>query len=123
MAHFAKLDDENNVIQVLVVSDEYDTDELGQEYLANFCGFGGRWIKTSYNTLGGVHQMGGVPLRKNYAGLTSVYDPVRDAFYQKQPYQSWTLNEETCHWEPPTPMPTNGMYKWSEEEENWVKVV
>ena len=61
--------------------------------------------ETSYNTHGGVHTLGGTPFRKNYAGLGYIYDPVRDAFYTEQPYASWTLDESTCYWQPPTPMP------------------
>ena len=75
---------------------------------------------TSYNTYKGEHKLGGTPLRKNFAGVGFIYDKQRDAFYQPQPYASWKLDEETCHWEAPTPMPTDGKaYKWNEENLTW----
>ena len=75
--------------------------------------------RTSYNTHGGVHQNGGTPFRKNYAGVGYTYDPVRDAFYAPQPFASWTLNEETCLWECPVEIP-EGEYWWKEDTEEWV---
>ena len=83
-------------------------------------GFYGGCKRTSYNTRGGVHQLGGTPFRKNYAGVGHIYDPVRDAFYAEQPYPSWTLDEETCIWQPPTPKP-EGNYVWDEETQNWIE--
>lgn len=76
----------------------------------------GQWIQTSYNTHGGVHLLGGTPLRKNFAGIGYTYDPeVRDAFVPPQPFGSWTLSEDTCLWSPPTPYPEDGkMYLWFE---------
>lgn len=122
MAHFAEINENNIVTQVLVVGD--DQEHRGQEFLANDLGLGGTWIKTSYNTYAGVHKNGGTPLRKNYAGEGFIYDPVRDAFYAPQPYPSWTLNEDTCTWNPPTPMPTDEkVYDWNEETQSWVEVV
>jgi len=76
--------------------------------------------RTSYNTIGGVHQYGGTPFRKNYAGKGYLYDSVRDAFYTPQPYASWTLNESTCYWEAPTPCPEEGEWFWKEDTEEWV---
>ena len=78
--------------------------------------------RTSYNTRGGVHQLGGTPFRKNYAGVGHIYDPVRDAFYTPQLYDSWTLNEDTCQWEAPTPKP-EGEYYWKEDTTEWVDYV
>jgi len=81
----------------------------------------GTWVQTSYNTHGGVHTLGGTPLRKNYAGIGMTYDTTRDAFIPPQPYASWTLNEETCLWEPPTAMPDDGQrYSWDEDTIAWV---
>jgi len=78
--------------------------------------------RTSYNTIGGVHQNGGTPFRKNYAGVGYTYDPVRDAFYSPQPYESWTLNEESCLWEAPVAYPGDGnLYLWDEETLNWIE--
>jgi len=75
--------------------------------------------RTSYNTIGGVHQNGGTPFRKNYAGVGYTYDPVRDAFYAPQPFASWTLNEDTCLWECPVEKP-EGEYWWKEDTTEWV---
>ena len=77
--------------------------------------------RTSYNTQGGVHQLGGTPFRKNYAGVGYIYDPVRDAFYSEQPYASWTLDEDACYWEPPTPRPEGMDWYWSESVLAWTE--
>jgi hypothetical protein len=97
MAHWAELDDTNKVIRVTVGSNE-DPDE-GYQWLVD--NLGGTWIKTSYNTNGGVHLQGGTPFRKNYAGIGFTYDPIRDAFIPPKPEEegNWILNEETCLWE------------------------
>ena len=76
--------------------------------------------RTSYNTKGGVHTLGGTPFRKNYAAVGYIYDPVRDAFYTEQPYASWTLDESTCYWQPPTPMPEGRGWYWKEDTTEWV---
>lgn len=132
MAHFAEVD--NNIVkQVIVIPDEQE--DRGQEYIANDLGLGGIWIKTSYNTLGGIHLKGGTPLRKNYAGIGFTYDAQLDAFYEPQPFPSWILNEETCQWEAPilapdaitkniTQLATVGSnhYVWNEETQSWDKL-
>ena len=118
MAHWAELDSKNEVIQVLVT--ENNADEGYGFLLKNF---GGRWIKTSYNTIGGVHTQGGTPLRKNFAGIGFIYDEQRDAFIPPKPFKNWILNEETCQWEAPVPYPTDGkIYNWNEELGDWVEV-
>ena len=82
----------------------------------------GEWIQTSYNTYGGVHKTGGTPLRKNYAGIGYTYDKERDAFIAPKPFASWSLNEETCLWESPSPYPSDGkIYVWDEPTTNWVE--
>ena len=105
MAHWAEINENNIVIRVTVGSNE-EPDEGYQWLMDNL---GGTWIKTSYNTLGGIHKEGGTPLRKNYAGIGFLYDPIRDAFIPPKPEdfidengQSFTfvLNEETCLWDP-----------------------
>jgi len=83
-------------------------------------GFYGGCKRTSYNTQGGVHKLGGTPFRKNYAWVGYIYDPVRDAFYTEQPYASWTLNEDACYWEPPTPRPEGMDWYWKEDTTEWV---
>jgi hypothetical protein len=118
MSHFAEIDGEGTVLRVLVVAD--DKESRGQEFLADDLGLGGTWKKTSYNTVGGVHSNGGIPFRKNYAGIGYSYDAVRDAFIPPKPFTSWTLNEETCLWNAPTPMPTDDkMYVWDEPTISW----
>jgi hypothetical protein len=120
MAHWAEIDSDNIVTRVLVVADDK---EDGQKFLAEDLGLGGVWKKTSYNTIGGVHTLGGTPFRKNFAGIGFKYDAAKDAFIPPKPFASWTLNATSCLWEAPTPMPTDDkMYTWSEEELNWVEV-
>lgn len=117
MAHFAEVDENNIVLRVLVVDDLHQSN--GQEFLANTLGLGGTWIKTSYNTHAGVHNNGGTPLRKNYAGIGYTYDSVRDAFIPPKPYPSWVLNETSCVYEAPVAYPTDGQYTWNEETTSW----
>lgn len=113
MAHFAKVQD-GVVTQVIVAELEFFDTFVDSSP--------GQWIQTSYNTYGGVHTNGGTPLRKNYAGIGYSYDPQRDAFIPPKPYASWLLDEDTCLWNPPTPMPTDGkLYKWDEASTSWVE--
>lgn len=114
MAHYAKV--ENNIVtQVVVVGEDY-VEQLKIDHP-------GEWIQTSYNTFGGVHALGGVPLRKNYAGIGYTYDRARDAFIPQKDYASWVLNEDTCQWEPPIPYPSDGLpYVWNELTRNWVAI-
>ena len=77
--------------------------------------------RTSYNTQGGVHKLGGTPFRKNYAAVGYIYDPVRDAFYTEQPYASWILNEDTCYWAAPTPRPEGIDWYWNESTLEWLE--
>ena len=118
MAHFAEVDENNIVLRVLVVDDLHESN--GQEFLATTLGLGGTWLKTSYNTLAGVHTKGGTPFRKNYAGIGYTYDSGRDAFIAPKPFASWVLNEESCVYEAPVAYPTDGeMYTWNEETTSW----
>jgi len=111
MAHFAKVSN-GVVVQVIVAEPEFFQTFVDTSP--------GEWIQTSYNTKGGVHTNGGTPLRKNYAGIGYTYDRTRDAFIPPQPYASWTLNEDTCLWDAPTPMPTEGgPYVWNESTQSW----
>ena len=115
MAHFAKVVD-GIVTQVIVAEPEFfDTFTDSSP---------GEWIQTSYNTYGGVHKLGGTPLRKNYAGTGFTYDKTKDAFIPPQPYPSWILNEETCLWDSPIPYPEDGeRYIWNEETQTWDLVI
>ena len=83
-------------------------------------GYYGGCKRTSYNTKGGVHTLGGTPFRKNYAGVGYIYDPVRDAFYGQQPYASWILNEDTCYWAAPVAKPEGMDWYWKEDTTEWV---
>jgi hypothetical protein len=115
MAHFAKLDAKNEVVFVTAGRDDEVEGELTLRT-------GAVYKQTSYNTRGGVHLLGGTPLRKNYAGIGYTYDQNRDAFIPPKPFASWTLNEDTCLWEPPVPYPADGMYTWDEETTTWKEV-
>ena len=123
MAHFAEIDENNIVTRVLVVADEEE--HRGQDFLATDLGLGGTWKKTSYNTQAGVHANGGTPFRKNYAGIGFTYDESRDAFIPPKPFASWILDEATCIWNAPTPMPVveGKMFMWVEEDLNWQEVI
>jgi hypothetical protein len=119
MAHFAELGENNVVLRVIVVADKDTADSSGNEVEAigvEFCRnlLGGTWKKTSYNA----------NIRKNYAGIGYTYDADRDAFIPPKPFASWVLNETTCQWEAPTPMPVveGKMYRWDEATTSWVEV-
>ena len=119
MSHFARINENNVVIDVQVGVDSKINE--GHDWFVE--NLGGTWIKTSYNTRGGVHILGGSPYRKNYAGIGYTYDAGRDAFIAPKTFESWSLNEDTCQWEPPTPMPTDDKhYTWNEETTSWVEI-
>jgi hypothetical protein len=119
MAHFAKLDENNFVLQVVVVDNKDLLDENGAEqeavgvaFLTNWSNGYTSWKQTSYNA----------SFRKNYAGIGWVYDSRRDAFIAPQPFPSWSLNESTCTWVPPIPYPDDGSkYNWNEDTQSWFK--
>jgi hypothetical protein len=113
MSHFAKV--ENGIVtEVLVIEqDVIDTGLFGDPAL---------WVQTSYNTYGGQHPEGN-PLRKNYAGIGYTYDAERDAFIPPQPFPSWTLNEDTCLWDAPTPYPGGEPHYWDEETLTWIQII
>ena len=117
MAHYAELDDNNRVIQVIVGVDEpLDGEAIYQQETGRV------WKKTSYNTYANQHRMGGTPFRKNYAGAGYTYDPDMDAFYPPSPAASWTLDKEVGVWLPPTPMPIDDkFYIWVEEVRRWIE--
>jgi hypothetical protein len=107
MAHFAQLDDNNRVLQVIVVSDEHE--QNGEQWCHEFAG--GRWKQTSRSGR----------IRKNYAGIGYTYDEQRDAFIPPRPFPSWSLNEDTCRWESPNAKPdTEYQYRWSELLSQWI---
>ena len=111
MSHFAKVVD-GIVTQVIVAEPEFFETFVDSSP--------GEWIQTSYNTYGGQHRNGGTPLRKNYAGIGYSYDRTKDAFIPPKPFASWVLDDETCLWNAPTPMPTDGKhYEWDEATTAW----
>ena len=126
MASFAKIGLNNKVIEVLSVHNNELKDSNGVEQEVNGIDFLTKltgwaiWVQTSYNTIGGVHKLGGTPLRKNHAGIGHTYDEDRDAFIAPKPYPSWILNETTCQWEAPVALPdTENRYNWNEETTTW----
>jgi hypothetical protein len=117
MSHFAKINSDNIVENVIVAEQDFIN--------SGAVGLASEWVQTSYNTHGGVHSEGNTPLRKNYAVVGYIYDTTRDAFYEPQPYSSWTLNEATCIWEAPVAHPAadGKTYTWNEDTTNWVATV
>jgi hypothetical protein len=116
VAHFAEIDPDNTVLRVIVIgnADTADASGVEKEHIgAAFCErrLGGVWVQTSYNG----------NIRKNYAGIGFTYDADRDAFIPPQPYPSWAVNEDTCLWEAPVPMPEEGgPYQWNEDTQTWL---
>ena len=109
MAHFAQV--ENGIVMQVIVADQEVIDSGA---------FGSGWVQTSYNTYANQHRLGGTPFRKNYAGIGYTYDAQRDAFIPPKPYNSWTLDEDTCLWQPPVARPVDGnMYDWDESTLSW----
>ena len=119
MAHFAQINENNQVTRIIVVANSVCADALGQESEAlgqAFCqqlyGANTHWVQTSYNA----------SIRKNYAGVGYTYDAQRDAFIAPKPYASWTLDEVTCHWNPPVAYPHNATtpHYWDEATQSWI---
>lgn len=109
MSHFAELD-ENNVVLRVLVGDNNMPNEGYDWFVENL---GGTWVQTSYNG----------NIRKNFAGIGYTYDADRDAFIPPKPFESWTLNEDTCLWQAPTPYPQDGrIYIWDEETTSWTEI-
>lgn len=120
MAHFAQLDDNNIVTQVIVVAndelllDGVESEVKGILFCKSLFGEDTKWVQTSYNG----------NMRKNYAGIGYTYDAGRDAFISPKPFDSWLLNEDTCRWEAPIAYPEDGkFYTWDEATTSWVEVV
>ena len=120
MSHFAEAQD--GIVQNVIVAEQDFID-------SGAVGDSSNWIQTSYNTRGGIHYApsshisdNGITMRKNYAGIGYTYDSTRNAFYAPQPFPSWLLDDDTCQWNAPTPMPDDGkMYNWDESTINWVE--
>jgi len=121
MAHFAKLGADNIVTTVRVVANDVaTTEQVGIDFLNSLYKTNDVWKQTSYNTIGGVHLLGGTPFRKNYAGTGYTYDETRNAFIPPKSFSSLLLNETTCRWETPVPYPDDGKYYiWNDAVVNW----
>jgi hypothetical protein len=121
MAHYAFLDDNNIVVEVITGKEENENEVNWEQHYGNFRGLTCK--RTSYNTYGNQHKLGGTPFRGNYAGQGYRYDETLDAFISPSPYSSWTLNTETCLWESPVPYPTDGkFYSWFEANQEWIEL-
>ena len=118
MGHYAFLDANNIVTEVITGKNEGEDGINWEQWYGEFRGQTCK--RTSYNTSGGVHNNGGTPFRKNYAGIGYSYDSERDAFIPPKPFASWLLNEDTCLWEAPVAHPSDGnFYNWNEENQSW----
>ena len=125
MAHFAQLDENNLVLQVIVVNNEVIMNENGLEdeqigiiFCKSLFGENTKWVQTSYSNR----------FRMRYAGIGYTYDDQRDAFIVPKPFESWSLNDETCDWDPPVPYPTEKpedvlYYEWNEESLSWIPIM
>ena len=132
MAHFAKINTDNIVVDVVVVKDSEilidgsENEQKGIDFLNSLFNTNYNWKKTSYNTYGGVHINDGTPFRKNFAGIGFTYDSGRDAFISPKPFNSWSLNETTCQWEAPVAKPdseSGAAYLWNEETTSWDEII
>jgi hypothetical protein len=124
MAHYAFLDENNIVTEVIVGRDEDEVVDGISDWEAYYGELRGQVCKrTSYNTQAGQHPSDGTPFRKNYAGIGYTFDADRDAFIPPKPFDSWLLNEDTCVWDAPVAYPDDGnVYYWDEDILNWVFV-
>jgi hypothetical protein len=126
MASFAKIGLNSKVIEVLSVhnnvlkdSNGIEQEDIGIDFLTKLTGWA-IWKQTSYNTVGGVHNNGGIPFRKNYAGIGYTYDETKNAFIPPKPFNSWILSEDTCLWNSPVDYPQDdNRYTWNESTLTW----
>jgi len=120
MAHFARINENNTVEEIIVINNDDcqnldfpESELIGLEFITSI-GLNGNWKQTSYNA----------NFRKKYAGVGDMYDEIRDAFITPKPFPSWILNEDTCLWESPIERPTDGnLYRWNEDEQSWEEVI
>ena len=132
MAHFAKISDTSKVLTVLTLdnkdmlnADGVEEEAVGQQYLEKHNNWPAeKWIQTSYNTQGGVHRLGGTPLRGNYAGIGYIWDEANNLFYIQKPHASWVLNTTDAQWhspigDPPSPPSLTHHYEWNESNQSW----
>lgn len=136
MAHFAKISEDNIVLQVLTLNDSDMLDQngnlselVGQQYLQKHNNWPAHlWIQTSYNTYNNIHSLNGTPFRGNYAAIGRIWDPINNMFYRSKPFPSWVLNLQKADWESPigdAPVLTieqkqnNQVYTWNENNQSW----
>jgi hypothetical protein len=120
MAHFARINENNIVDEIIVINNEDcqnldfpESESVGQEFITSI-GLSGNWKQTSYNA----------NFRKKYSGIGDTFDETRNAFITPKPFTSWILNEDTCIWESPIERPTDGnLYRWNEDEQSWEEVI
>jgi len=124
MAHYALLDENNIVVQVITGRDETEIINEISDWESFYAEFHNKSCKrTSYNTFGNKHLLGGTPLRGNYAGIGFTYDAERDVFIAPKPFASWELNSETYLWNSPIPYPADGKsYQWDESTTSWIEI-
>ena len=119
MAHWAEINNNNEVIRVTVGDDNAPEGDKGYQWLVD--NLGGTWIECDPHTYGGKSLAEAKQLRKNYPGPGHIYDAVNDAFYEPQPFPSWILDQETFIWNPPTPKPVEeGKWAWDESQIKWI---
>lgn len=121
MAHFAQVNENNVVTQVIVIPNEQE--HRGQEYINEELGILGTWIQGSFNTINGEHLSNGVPLRGNYPAIGYIYDPVVDAFFPPKPFPSWVQDTEKYIWVAPVPEPEQPGWQWDESSLSWKAIV
>ena len=139
MATFAKIGINNIIEQVISIHNNelldngIESEAKGIQFCKSLFGQATNWKQTSYNTQSGVHLLGGIPFRKNHAGIGYTYDENRNAFIPPKPYNSWVLNEDTCNWNSPIAFPVtnidnrfdqlgnpqNDLYNWNESTLSW----
>ncbi len=141
MAHFAKINDDNEVLSILYIDNEkiqnsegVETESIGQQYLQAHNNWPAeKWIQTSYNTENNTHREGGTPFRGNYAGIGYIWDPENNMFFGEKPFPSWVKNTSTASWDPPTAAPDLTAeqqsqneanthlwtYEWNENNQSW----
>ena len=135
MAHFAKIDSNNDVVDCIVINNEVATSETaGQEFIANVLKKEGTWLQTSYNTVADVHRLGETPLRGNFGTKGSTWDPILEIFMPEKPYPSWVMSNSASKWTSPLgdrPALTaeqesqnaadthDWFYYWNEENQGW----
>ena len=124
MAHYALIDENNVVVNIITGRNEDEEVDGITDWEAHYGEFHGMTcLRTSYNTHGNQHILGGTPFRGNYAGIDYTYRQDLDAFIPPQPYASWTLNEDTCLWAAPVPYPDDGnAYVWDEYTVSWAQI-